>query len=73
VHQCARFALNPKKEHTQAVKLIGRYLLGTRDQGIICIPNEESLLCFADAGFAGDWNADIAEKTHRRLGHELDF
>jgi Reverse transcriptase (RNA-dependent DNA polymerase) len=62
VHQCARFAANPKKEHTQAVKLIGRYLLGTRDKGIICTPNNESILCFADAGFAGDWNADIAEK-----------
>jgi Reverse transcriptase (RNA-dependent DNA polymerase) len=60
VHQCARFEANPKKEHTQAVKLIGRYLLGTRDKGIICTPNNESLLCLADAGFAGDWNADIA-------------
>jgi Reverse transcriptase (RNA-dependent DNA polymerase) len=29
VHQCARFASNPKEEHTKAIKLIGRYLLGT--------------------------------------------
>jgi hypothetical protein len=61
VHQCARFATNPKKEHAQAVKLVGRYLLGTRDKGIICTPNDDSLSCYADAGFAGDWNAEIAE------------
>jgi Reverse transcriptase (RNA-dependent DNA polymerase) len=61
VHQCARFASNPKQEHTKAVKLIGRYLLGTRDQGIRCTPNDDSLSCYADAGFAGDWNAEIAE------------
>jgi hypothetical protein len=61
-HQCARCAANPKKENTQAVKLIGRYLLGTRDKGIFCTPNDESLLCYVDAGFAGDWHADTAEK-----------
>jgi hypothetical protein len=37
-------------------------LLGTRDQGIICKPNQESLTCYADAGFAGDWLPEIAEK-----------
>jgi Reverse transcriptase (RNA-dependent DNA polymerase) len=62
VHQCARFSANPKTEHTKAVKLIGRYLLATRDKGILCTPNDEGLLCYADAGFAGDWNADIAEE-----------
>jgi hypothetical protein len=39
VHQCARFCEDPRIEHTKAVKLIGRYLLGTADKGIICTPN----------------------------------
>jgi Reverse transcriptase (RNA-dependent DNA polymerase) len=62
VHQCARFASNPKEEHTKAIKLIGRYLLGTRDKGIICKPTSESLTSYADAAFAGDWLPEIAEK-----------
>jgi Reverse transcriptase (RNA-dependent DNA polymerase)/GAG-pre-integrase domain len=61
VHQCARFSAAPKVEHTKAVKLIGRYLLGTRTKGIVCRPTDEALGCYADAGFAGEWNPDTAE------------
>jgi hypothetical protein len=60
VHQCARFASNPKKCHGVAIKHIGRYLLYTKNKGIICIPNEESVECYADADFAGNWHAEIA-------------
>ena len=35
VHQCARHCANPKIQHTAAVKWIGRYLLGTKDKGLI--------------------------------------
>jgi Reverse transcriptase (RNA-dependent DNA polymerase) len=62
VHQCARFAHDPKEKHSKAVKLIGRYLLGTADLGIICKPNGDSFKCFADADFAGLWNHETAEK-----------
>ena len=34
VHQCARFAANPRQDHAKAVKWIGRYLLHTRDKAI---------------------------------------
>jgi Reverse transcriptase (RNA-dependent DNA polymerase) len=61
VHQCARFSENPKEEHTQAVKLIGRYLMGTSDKGIICSPKPESFNCYCDADFSGTWDASIAE------------
>ncbi len=56
VHQCARFLQNPKVEHTKAVKLIGRYLMKTMDQGIICSPNDKSIECWADADFSGNWD-----------------
>jgi Reverse transcriptase (RNA-dependent DNA polymerase) len=62
VHQCARFAHNPRTEHTKAVKLIGRYLKTTADKGIICTPNGDSFTCYADADFAGLWDATTAEK-----------
>ncbi len=38
VHQCARHCANPKIQHTAAVKRIGRYLLGTKDKGLIMKP-----------------------------------
>lgn len=63
VHQCARFAADPKVEHTQAIKLIGRYLLGTQDKGIICTPVDESLHLYADADFAGNWVKDVAQTS----------
>ena len=44
VHQCARFASDPKEEHGKAVKWLGRYLLGTREQGMILKPGKQSFV-----------------------------
>jgi hypothetical protein len=48
VHQCARFCENPKVSHTEAVHHIVKYLMGTRDEGIILDPTKdvfERVLC----------------------------
>jgi hypothetical protein len=65
VHQCARFMENPKVEHSKAVKAIVRYLIATKDKGLICKPNESSIECFCDADFAGNYHISEAE-------HETD-
>jgi hypothetical protein len=45
---------HPKIKHSQAVKRIGRYLLGTKDKGMILTPDlNHSLEVFADADFCG--------------------
>ena len=55
-HQCARFSHAPKLPHEVAVKRIGRYLLGTREGGIILRPSPTvELDCYVDADFAGVW------------------
>jgi hypothetical protein len=56
VHQCARFASNNGYEHGKAVKHIGSYLLATKDKGIKCLPTDETIECYADADFPGNWN-----------------
>jgi hypothetical protein len=61
VHQCARFAACPKLEHTKAIKLIGKYLLDTRDKGLEYAPIEASFKCYADADFSGNWDESIAK------------
>ena len=54
VHQAARFSHCPKHSHAQAVKRIGRYLVGTKDKGLIFCPDlEQGLDCYVDADFAG--------------------
>ena len=35
VHQCARFASNPRRSHANAVKYLCRYLAATKDKGLI--------------------------------------
>jgi hypothetical protein len=62
VHQCARFSENPRLEHSKAVKMIGRYLQGTMDKGIICKPTDTSFHCYCDADFCGQWDPSIAEE-----------
>ena len=53
-HQCARFSIDPRLPHGVALKRIGRYLLGTRDKGMIIRPTTDLTLdCYADADFAG--------------------
>jgi hypothetical protein len=60
-HQCARFSSDPKKEHGDAVRWIGRYLAGTHDKGMTFTPNVDAgLEVFVDADFAGNWDTDEA-------------
>ena len=78
VHQCARFMENPKASHGQAVKHIGRYLLGTRDKGLIFNADQNCLFdCFADADYCGNWNKSIAmenvDTARSRTGYLLSF
>ena len=60
VHQCARFCSNPKASHSAAVRHIVRYLIETRDKGIILKPNDHSFVCYADADFAGNFHKETA-------------
>jgi hypothetical protein len=56
VHQCARFAADPKESHAMALKRIGRYLVGTKDKGLILNPRHHSFECYVDADFVGNWD-----------------
>ena len=62
VHQCARFfSICPKHSHAEAVCHIGRYLIGTKNKGIILNPSQDLFDCYVDADFCGTWNPDTAE------------
>ena len=61
MHQCTCFSERPKRSHAEAVKHIGRYLLSTRDKGLIICPNKQWLFeCWVDADFAGNWRREDA-------------
>jgi hypothetical protein len=54
VHQCARFTHDPRCGHSQAVKQIIRYLVGTKDEGLIFEPMKDATVdCYVDADFCG--------------------
>ena len=56
VHQCARFASNPKKSHANAVRYLCRYLAGTKDKGLILRADPtKSFEVHVDCDFAGNW------------------
>ena len=55
-HQCARFCEDPREPHARAVEYIVRYLMATKDRGIILDPNKkESFSVYVDADFSGNW------------------
>ena len=54
VHQCAHFSSNPMRSQEQAVMRIGRYLLSSKDKGMIYAPDpKRGLEVWVDADFAG--------------------
>jgi hypothetical protein len=56
VHQCARFASNPRKSHANAVKYLCRYLAATKDKGLILQADPtKSFEVHVDCDFAGNW------------------
>ena len=78
VHNLARFASDPKKEHGDAMKWLGRYLAKTQDKGMIYRKNDTSFECFVDASFAGEWDkeavtADDSTFAKSRTGYVIKY
>ncbi|KAI2491170.1 G-protein coupled peptide receptor [Fragilaria crotonensis] len=62
VHQGARFVSNPRLQHGKALKWLGRYLVGSRDKGMIYSPaTNQSFDVYVDASFTGDWDPEYAD------------
>jgi hypothetical protein len=55
VSQCGKYSSKTKHSHEVALKRIGRYLVGTREEGLILSPdrNDISVEMYVDADFAG--------------------
>ena len=73
VHQCARqsfnrHSFNPTRKHAEYLKRIGRYLISTREQGLIIkCDQDHSILdikCFVDADFAGMFSHEDKNNSH---------
>ena len=56
VHQCARFASNPRKSHGDAIVHLAKYLRNTREKGLTLSPSDKhGLEVYIDADFSGSW------------------
>ena len=77
VQQCARFCNEPRREHEEAVKRICRYLLRTKDKGLVLRPDKtRGLECYVDADFAGSWQQRSAHdpiSSHSRTGYVICY
>ena len=77
VHQCARFNNDPMLSHEREITRICRYLIATKDLGIVYKPNKNlGLQCFVDADFAGGWtqvDAGNPENLMPRTGCVIMF
>jgi transposase InsO family protein len=77
VHQCARFCTRPTALHELAVKRIARYLLLTKDKGLILQPSKNITLdMYVDADFAGMWHQEhsaLRENVLSRTGYIITF
>ena len=76
-HQCTHFNNDPKLSHKRAIKITVRYLLDTKDKGIIFRPDlSRGFKCFVDAGFASGWtdgDHDCPESVLSRTGYIIMY
>ena len=69
-HQCARFSVDPRKEHGDAIRWLGRYLKGTKSKGTIFRPDpKRGLEVYVDADFAGNFDKDDPSRDTARSRH----
>jgi len=77
VHQCTRYSTQPSALHELAVKHISRYLLATKDKGLLLHPtNKFKLDMFVDADFACIWHREYSELrdfTLSRTGYIITY
>jgi hypothetical protein len=73
VHQCARFLMDPKDSHATAVKRIGKYLLATKDKGMILNPKNHLFDCWVDADFVRNWDRVYADVDPGRAKSRAGF
>jgi hypothetical protein len=75
--QCARFCKDSKRDHEEAVTQICRYLLKTKDMGLILKPDKsKGLECYVDANWAGLWRDRSSNDpllAHSRTGYVLMY
>jgi hypothetical protein len=76
-HQSLHFSVHPKRSHEQAVIVIGRYLLSTKEKGMLYKSNlSNGIEVFVDADFAGGWdsaNAMNAENVSSSTGYVIFY
>ena len=76
-HQCARFSIDPKVEHARALRYLGKYLVGTKDKGLILKPDRsKGLEVFVDADFCGNWSkeeSDDRDTARSRYGYVIKY
>jgi hypothetical protein len=77
VQQCARFCNEPKRSHEEAVKRTCRYLLKTKNEGLVLRPDKSrGLECFVDADWAGSWqhrSSNDPLSSHSRTGYIIMY
>ena len=75
--QCARLCDNPNQKHDEVVKIIFRYLLKTRDKGIVLRSDKsKGLKCFVDTYWAGSWRNRSSNgplSSHSRTGYYINY
>jgi hypothetical protein len=70
VHQCARFCTKPSAIHELAVRRITRYLLATKDRGLLLRPTKDFTLdMYVDADFAGMYHREHSVFCDNVLSH----
>ncbi|EJK58187.1 hypothetical protein THAOC_21711, partial [Thalassiosira oceanica] len=77
VHQTARFCEKPMRSHEKAITRICRYLLHSKDRGIVFKPDvSKGLECYVDADFAGGWcqsDPHDASNIYSRTGFVIKY
>ena len=77
IYQCAHFSADPKWAHANVVRWIGRYLLATRDNGLILKLSGNSFDVYVNSDFSRNWDPEGApddpDMARSRMGFIIEY
>ena len=64
MNQCAKYSIDPKQSHEEAIKRVGRYLKKTTDKGLVLTSDgSNGVECYTNADFSGAWCIEDADQV----------
>ena len=73
MHQCACLSEDPRQSHNKSINNFVRYVVHTKDKGLILEPKYHSFECWAETDFVRNWFKSDAQFSYNAACSSIGF